>query len=261
MRLALVLLAALSSCRGTETRHADAPAERQPAAAPSASTRPAVSGEEEKLARARESMVQNALVAEGIKDARVLAAARKVPRHEFVPEAFRDYAYADVPLPIPAGQSISQPYVVAAMTEAALPKPTDRCLEIGTGSGYQAAVLAELCQKVFSIEIVPELARFAKENLRRLGYGEDKVALRTGDGYRGWPEAAPFQVIIVTAAPPQVPQALLDQLAVGGRLVVPVGPEDGVQLLERWTRRGPGRDALERKELMDVRFVPMVQGR
>ncbi len=149
------------------------------------------------------------------------------------------------------------------MTEAALPKRTDRCLEIGTGSGYQAAVLAELCQKVFSIEIVPELARFAKENLRRLGYGPDRVQLYTGDGYKGWPEEAPFQVIIVTAAPPKVPRALLDQLAEKGRLIVPVGPEGGVQTLQRWTRLEPGQGdaAFEKEELMNVRFVPMVSER
>jgi protein-L-isoaspartate(D-aspartate) O-methyltransferase len=215
------------------------------------------------FARQRESMVQRTVVARGVKDPRVLAAMRKVPRHELVPKPSRKYAYVDRPLPIGWGQTISQPYVVAAMTEAALPKATDRCLEIGTGSGYQAAVLAELCAKVFSIEIVPELARFAKDNLRRLGYGPDKVQLFTGDGYKGWPEEAPFQVIIVTAAPPKAPRVLLDQLAERGRLVVPVGPEGGVQTLERWTRVKPGQgvDAFAKEELMNVRFVPMVSER
>ncbi|MCB9579379.1 MAG: protein-L-isoaspartate(D-aspartate) O-methyltransferase [Polyangiaceae bacterium] len=210
------------------------------------------------LVQEREAMVRATVQSRGVRDARVLAAMRTVPRHEFVPSASRKFAYSDRPLPIGWGQTISQPYVVAAMTDAARPKSTDRCLEIGTGSGYQAAVLAELCGKVFSIEIVPELARFAKDNLRRSGYGPDRVALVTGDGYGGWPEEAPFQVVVVTAAPPKVPRALLQQLAIGGRLVVPVGRQGDTQTLQRWTRTAKGSEAFVKEDLMDVRFVPMV---
>ena len=151
----------------------------------------------------------------------MLRALRRVPRHRFVPDDVSDAAYEDRPLPIGHGQTISQPAVVAVMSAAVAPKATDRCLEIGTGSGYQAAVLAELCARVYSIEYVHELARFGEKNLRATGYGSDRVALRTGDGYRGWPDAAPFHVIVVTAAPERVPAPLLEQLAQGGRLVIP----------------------------------------
>jgi protein-L-isoaspartate(D-aspartate) O-methyltransferase len=197
---------------------------------------------------------------DGIVDPRVLAAMRRVPRHWFVPEGYRGEAYANRPLPIGHGQTISQPYIVAAMTEAVLPRPGERCLEIGTGSGYQAAVLAELCDRVFSIEYLPEVARFGEENLRRLGYGPERVALRVGDGYRGWPEHAPFDVIVVTAAPERIPRPLLEQLAVGGRLIIPVGPEQGAQELEIVRRVKPGMsdDAFERRTLMGVRFVPFL---
>jgi protein-L-isoaspartate(D-aspartate) O-methyltransferase len=201
-----------------------------------------------------------ALRAEGIDDPAVIAALTRVPRHRFVPEAYRDEAYANRPLPIGSGQTISQPFIVAAMTQSVSPKPNDVCLEIGTGSGYQAAVLAEICRKVYSIEYLPEVARFGERNLRGVGYEPERVELRVGDGYKGWPEHAPFDVIVVTAAPEQVPKPLLDQLRVGGRLVIPVGPEDGVQELELWVRRAPGDgvDAFERKTLMGVRFVPFL---
>jgi protein-L-isoaspartate(D-aspartate) O-methyltransferase len=201
-----------------------------------------------------------ALQAEGIKEARVLDAFRRVPRHWFVPRAIRDEAYEDRPLPIGHDQTISQPYIVAAMTEAAAPGPRDKCLEIGTGSGYQAAILAELCKHTYSIEYLPEVARFGAQNLRRCGYGPDRVSLRVGDGFKGWPAAAPFDVVLVTAAPEAVPAPLLDQLAVGGRLVVPVGRQRDVQTLELWTRLGPGsgQAAFRRLWLMDVRFVPML---
>lgn len=205
----------------------------------------------------RESLVSRTIEAEGIDDPRVLAAMRRVPRHRFMPVAVRDEAYENRPVPIGSGQTISQPYIVALMSYAARIQPGDRCLEIGTGSGYQAAVLAELCKETYSIEYLPEIAEFGKSNLRSLGY---RVELRTGDGYRGWPEAAPFDVILVTAAPERVPAPLLMQLAMNGRLIIPVGGISGVQLLERWTRKALGNEptAFERSELAAVRFVPLL---
>jgi protein-L-isoaspartate(D-aspartate) O-methyltransferase len=206
---------------------------------------------------ARDHMVRETVAERGVKEPRVLAAMRRVPRHRFVPPMVASSAYTDRPLPIGWGQTISQPYIVAAMTEAVAPGAGERCLEIGTGSGYQAAVLAELCGRVYSIEYLPELAKFAAKNLSALGY---RVELRTGDGYAGWPEAQPFDVIVVTAAPERVPAPLLDQLALGGRLVIPVGPEDGVQELVLYVRRRPGRDpsSFERRSLAEVRFVPFL---
>ncbi len=205
----------------------------------------------------REALVRDHLARRGIVDEAVLAAMRRVPRHRFVPEFVRQYAYDDRPLPIGSGQTISQPYVVAMMTQAVLPRRADRCLEIGTGSGYQAAVLAELCASVWTIEYHADLAAFAERNLRSLGYS---VSLRAGDGYRGWPEAAPFDVIVVTAAPEHVPQPLLEQLAPGGRLVIPVGPQESVQQLELWTRSAnrDARDEFERRTLGGVVFVPFL---
>jgi protein-L-isoaspartate(D-aspartate) O-methyltransferase len=195
-------------------------------------------------------MVEQQIRARGVRDERVLAAMREIPRHEFVQESLRERAYTDFALPIGFGQTISQPYIVAAMTEAAGLEPDDRVLEVGTGSGYQAAVLNELVAEVYSIEIVPELAERARLTLSRLGYL--KVRVRAGDGYRGWPDAAPFDAIVVTAAPAEVPKPLLDQLALGGRLVIPVGKRS--QVLRVLTRR-PER--VEERELFEVRFVPM----
>ena len=195
---------------------------------------------------------------EGIANERVLSAMERVPRHAFVPEEQKARAYANEPLSIGYGQTISQPIVVAAMTEAAAPGPKDKCLEIGTGSGYQAAVLAELCQKVYSIEYIEPLAQAAEQSLRRAGYDERRLALRTGDGYRGWPESAPFDVVLVTAAPESVPRPLLDQLAPGGRLVIPVGPRQGAQELELWVRSSAPDGGFTRKPLMAVRFVPFL---
>jgi protein-L-isoaspartate(D-aspartate) O-methyltransferase len=195
-----------------------------------------------------------------IRDQRVLDALRRVPRHRFVPSGVAGAAYENRPLAIGHDQTISQPAIVAVMTAAVRPKDSDRCLEIGTGSGYQAAVLAEVCGRVYSIEYLAPLARFAENNLRSTGYGPDRVVLRTGDGYAGWPEAAPFDVIVVTAAPEHVPRPLLEQLAGGGRLVIPIGPERDVQRLELHERKAPGldADAFDRTILMAVRFVPFL---
>lgn len=181
----------------------------------------------------------------------VLKAMATVPRHAFVPEAMRDYAYVDGPLPIGYGQTISQPYVVAFMTEKLDPQPTDRVLEVGTGSGYQAAVLSGLVSEVYTIEIVAPLARRAETDLERLGYHNVKV--RHGDGYQGWPEAAPFDAVIVTCAPDHVPQPLVDQLKEGGRMVIPVGGLD-YQTLYLFRKKG---GTLERQAVLPVRFVPM----
>jgi protein-L-isoaspartate(D-aspartate) O-methyltransferase len=200
---------------------------------------------------AREAMVTRQIEARGVKSPAVLAAMRKVPRHAFVPPEQAGRAYLDRPLPIGHEQTISQPYIVALMTELAAVGKGARVLEIGTGSGYQAAVLAELGAKVYSIEIVEPLGRQAAATLQRLGY--ETIETRIGDGYRGWPEAAPFDAIVVTAAPPTVPQPLLRQLAPGGRLVVPVG--DDSQELKVITRTG---ETWTERNVAPVRFVPMV---
>ncbi|MEW6047684.1 MAG: protein-L-isoaspartate(D-aspartate) O-methyltransferase [Bacillota bacterium] len=187
-------------------------------------------------------------------DPRVLAAMARVPRHRFVPAAYQAVAYADRALPIGWGQSISQPYIVALMTTLLALKPGDRVLEVGTGSGYQAAVLAALTPYVYSIDVIPELALSAAERLRRLGYSS--VQIRVGDGYLGWPEQAPFDAIVVTAAPDHVPPPLLDQLKVGGRLVVPVGPRREGQVL--WLVRKL-EDRVEMDNILPVLFVPLVR--
>ena len=196
-------------------------------------------------------MVREQIENRGVRDKRVVAALRKVPRHLYVPREMEPYAYADRPLPIGYAQTISQPYIVAFMTEALELKPQDRVLEIGTGSGYQAAVLAELVRDVYSIEIVDPLGREAAERLKRLGYSN--IQVRIGDGYRGWPEAAPFDAIIVTAAPDHVPAALVDQLREGGRMVLPVG-----RLFQDLIRIRRTRSGVKQETLLPVRFVPMV---
>jgi protein-L-isoaspartate(D-aspartate) O-methyltransferase len=198
----------------------------------------------------RDRMVNAQILGGGITDARVLAAMRRVPRHRFLPDEESEDAYGDFPLPIGHGQTISQPFIVAYMTEALKLKPGEKVLEIGTGSGYQAAVLAELGMQVFSIEIVEPLARFAKEKLQQTGY--DQVRVRAGDGYQGWPEESPFDAIILTAAPEHVPQPLLDQLAVGGRMILPVGRYSQDLVVIRRTE-----DGYQRRTLLPVRFVPM----
>jgi protein-L-isoaspartate(D-aspartate) O-methyltransferase len=202
------------------------------------------------LAAEREKMVREQIEARGLRSETVLAAMRKVPRHEFVPLASRHLAYADHPLPIGMNQTISQPYIVALMTDLARLNSKSRVLEIGTGSGYQAAILAELSAELYSIEIIPELANRSRECLARLGYRN--IQVREGDGYLGWPEEAPFDAIIVTAAPKQVPGPLLAQLALGGRLVIPVG--DTYQDLKVYTRSEKG---VREESIAPVRFVPM----
>ena len=190
-------------------------------------------------------------MARGIHEERVLAAMAKVPREEFVPPNSRAESYEDGPLQIGQGQTISQPYIVAFMTEQLQPKRKDRVLEIGTGSGYQAAVLAELAGDVYSIEIIEPLAKTAEATLRRLGY--KNVQVKAGDGYKGWPEHAPFDAITVTCAPDHVPQPLIDQLKEGGRMIIPVGGfgDQELYLLEK--KNGE----LERRAVLPVRFVPM----
>jgi protein-L-isoaspartate(D-aspartate) O-methyltransferase len=202
------------------------------------------------LGEVRERMVEDQIAARGIHDPRVLAALREVPRHEFVPPALRAFAYEDHPLPIGHDQTISQPFIVAAMTELAELEPGDKVLEIGTGSGYQAAVLAALVGEVYSIEIVEPLAHSARQTLARLGV--ENVHVRAGDGFRGWPEQAPFDAILVTAAPPEVPAPLKQQLALGAKLVIPVGTDE--QELRVVTRT---RDGFEERTVLAVRFVPM----
>jgi protein-L-isoaspartate(D-aspartate) O-methyltransferase len=217
----------------------------------SASSRDVPAPMSDPYAEPRARMVREQLVARGIRDARVLEAMGRVPRHELVPEAERADAYQDGPLPIGEGQTISQPYIVAAMSEAAALSGGERVLEVGTGSGYQAAVLSALAGEVYTIELEPVLAARAKRDLERLGC--TNVHTRTGDGYGGWPEAAPFDAILVTAAPEHVPPALLEQLRIGGRLVIPVGGS-GDQELWLYTKSERG---VERRHLMPVRFVPL----
>jgi len=199
----------------------------------------------------RERMVTRQIAARGVDDPAVLEAMRTVPRHAFVPSADLDDAYADGPLPIGHGQTISQPYIVAFMAQAAGIEPKDRVLEIGTGSGYGAAILSRIASQVYTMEIVPELTERARGVLETLGY--DNVHPRTGNGWLGWPEHAPYDAIVVTAAPDEVPRALVEQLAVGGRLVVPVG--EFTQSLRVLVKT---EDGLEEKASMPVRFVPMV---
>lgn len=204
-------------------------------------------------AAARETMVREQIAGRGIRDPRVIAALRQVPRHLFIPPAERERAYDDSPVPIGQGQTISQPYIVALMTELVRPKASDRVLEVGTGSGYQAAVLARLVDHVYTIELEDTLARSASAVLHELKY--ENVTVRTGDGYVGWPEHAPFDIVIVTAAPEHVPQPLIDQLKPGGRLIVPVGPRFTVQQLQLIEKDASG--AVTTRNVSPVMFVPL----
>ena len=208
----------------------------------------------DQFAAERKTMVRNQIERRGVTNQAVLDAMRRVPRHEFVELHLRSQAYEDYPLPIGHGQTISQPYIVALMTELLNLKPGQKVLEIGTGSGYQAAVLAEITTNVYTIEIVEPLARRAEADLKRLGC--TNVHVRTGDGYQGWPEAAPFDAIIVTCAPDRVPQPLVDQLKEGGRLVIPVGEAGDQSLCLLQKQAGK----VERRAVLPVRFVPMTGG-
>ena len=205
------------------------------------------------FAAQRQRMVEQQLKPRGIKDERVLAAMGKVPREKFVPADARADAYEDGPLPIGYDQTISQPYIVAFMTEQLGPRPGERVLEIGSGSGYQAAILAELVADVYTIEIVESLAKTAETTLQRLGY--ENVHIKVGDGYKGWPEEAPFDAIIVTCAPENVPQPLIDQLQDGGRMIIPVGERFAQQLYLLEKNNGQLKESVT----LPVRFVPMLR--
>ncbi len=210
---------------------------------------------DEGVRQARRAMVET-IVARGVQDSATLAAMRAVPRHEFVPREYRGRAYGDHPLPIGHGQTISQPYMVAYMTERIDPEPGMKVLEVGTGSGYQAAVLAEIGCEVYTIEIFEALASSARRRLERLGYGD--VTVRHGDGHHGWPGQAPFDAIVVTAAAGYIPPALIEQLRPGGRMLIPVGSVYGVQNLVQVEKDREGE--VRTRNLLPVRFVPMLKG-
>lgn len=218
-------------------------------------TPPSTPGEDPYV-ESREQMVRFQIEARGVTDPRTLQVMRAVPRHRFVPPDLVDRAYEDHPLPIGYGQTISQPYIVALMTEALRVEPGDKVLEIGTGSGYQAAVLAEIGCEVYTVEIIPQLAEQAARRLHELGY--ERVHVRQGDGYFGWPEHAPYDAIIVTAAPDHLPQPLVQQLAPGGRLVIPIGPQGSYQTLWLFEKGTDGQ--LQATNLGPVLFVPLVRG-
>jgi protein-L-isoaspartate(D-aspartate) O-methyltransferase len=243
-----MLAIVLTACGNAITP--DAPAALRPA-----SVIPGNTSTVEPYVGLRTDMVKYQIQNRGITDLAILDAMNAVPRHEFVPGEWLPQAYEDHPLPIGYGQTISQPYIVALMTEQLKLKRGDKVLEIGAGSGYQAAVVAQLGMEVYSVEIIPELARAADERLERLGF---KVAVLQGDGYLGWQEHAPYDAIIVTAAPDHVPQPLVKQLKDGGRLVIPVGPQGSYQTLWQFTRQG---DELKAVNLGDVMFVPLVGGK
>jgi len=240
----LLLLASCQTLTPTLPAPSPSPSPTQPLPTPSPV---------DPFAEKRHQMVETQIKARGVTDERVLAAMEKVPRHLFVPQQYIDEAYADHPLPIGYGQTISQPYIVAYMTELLNLKPGDKVLEIGTGSGYQAAILAEITDKVYTVEIIPELARSAEERLKRLGY--ENVKVLNADGYYGWEEYAPYDAIIVTCAPDHIPQPLVQQLKDGGRMVIPVGPPGGYQTLTLVEKVG---GEVKTYSMLWVLFVPML---
>lgn len=232
----------------------ESPSESQPPDDDQTSTAEQPATDDGDRAEERAQMVETQIAARDVRDEAVLKAMRNVPRHEYVPQDHRPAAYRDTPLPIGHDQTISQPFIVALMTELLDVSGDHRILEIGTGSGYQAAVLAEMGVELYTIEIVCELAERAERDLERTGYGD--VSVKCGDGYQGWPEHAPFDRIIVTAAPPEIPEALVEQLAVGGKMVVPVGDRrQQLQVVEKHAE-----DDVEIHDKIPVRFVPMVPG-
>ena len=199
-------------------------------------------------------MVEDQIIKRGVEDPRVLDVMKVVQRHNFVPEKYSESAYKDGPLPIGHGQTISQPFIVAFMTENLKLEPSHKVLEIGTGSGYQAAVLSELCDHVYTIEIVDELANESAERLGRLGF--NNITVRSGDGYKGWSEKSPFDRIMVTAAPEEIPELLIEQLAEGGVMVIPVGKQYEIQYLWVITKEADG--SIKKEKILPVRFVPMI---
>jgi protein-L-isoaspartate(D-aspartate) O-methyltransferase len=202
-------------------------------------------------------MVRDQIAARGIKDPAVLKAMRETPREQFMPPGVRAFAYQDQPVPIGYGQTMSQPYIVAFITEALDMTKTHRVLEIGTGSGYQAAILSSLAKEVYTIEILEQLAQSASATLNRLGY--HNVIVRHGDGYRGWPDKAPFDRIVLTAAPPELPKTLIDQLKPGGKLIAPVGDQSAAQELTLVEKNVDGK--ITTRAVLPVRFVPMIKSR
>jgi len=251
LALGLLLLLVLGVCF---TMGRDKVKEEEVAVFPSPSPTPTgVPGEEDEFSRLRESMVRSQIEARGVKDSQVLEAMLTVPRHAFVPSEYQEYSYADQPLPIGYGQTISQPYIVAAMTELLQIEEGDKILEVGTGSGYQAAVLAEITDEVYTVEIIPELAESAAKRLEGLGYTQVQAA--NLDGYYGWEEHAPYDAIIVTCAPDHIPSPLLEQLKDGGRLVIPVGPPGAYQTL--WLVEREGDEFLYKNVMEWIRFVPL----
>jgi len=248
--ITLILLTAIVAAFNTACT--ESPAATNPALSPSF-TPDIPAGDT--FAPQRAAMVDDGLVAWGITDPAVLQVMGLVPRHQFIPDDLVGLAYANHPLPIGYGQTISQPYIVALMTEALGITAEDRVLEIGTGSGYQAAILSRLVDQVYTIEIIPALADNATVALDEVGY--DNVTVRNADGYFGWEEQAPFDAIIVTAAPDHIPQPLVQQLKIGGRMVIPVGPIGGVQTL--WLITRTGEETVRTENLADVRFVPFTR--
>ncbi|MBN1399056.1 MAG: protein-L-isoaspartate(D-aspartate) O-methyltransferase [Bacteroidetes bacterium] len=210
--------------------------------------------QDDRFTTAGNRMVQDQIVARGVTDSATLTAMRKVPRHLFVPPELIRYAYDDNPLPIGSEQTISQPYIVAFMTELIKPQKGQKVLEVGTGSGYQAAVLAEIVDSVYSIEILPELAESAERRLKQMGYRN--INIRCGDGYAGWPEAAPFDAILVTAAAEEIPQPLIEQLKDGGIMVIPVGSMMSIQALTVIKKEG---EEIKKETVLPVRFVPLIR--